>query len=200
MSSDRRSLKEEKLEYMKIFNRFLALTLAIFALSFVHVNAQSFSGNNRLPVRTLEQQIFKKLIALPNYGVFDHIAYQVNGNTVVLSGKVLSLGTRKQAEKAVARIPGVKRVVNNIQNLPPSPFDNRIRYQLVRQFANTAGLYGYLREPNPSVRIIVENGRVTLEGYVNNRGTSNTMNVIANTVPGVFNVKNNLLIEREIGR
>jgi len=184
---------------MKIFNKFLALTIAIFAFSFVHVNAQSFSGNVKSG-RTLEQQIFKKLISLPDYGVFDHIAYQLNGNTVVLSGKVLSLGTRKQAERTVAKIPGVERVVNNIQDLPPSSFDNRIRYQLVREFANSAGLYMYLREPNPSVRIIVENGRVALEGFVNNRGTANMMNVLANGVPGVFSVKNNLLIEKEVGR
>jgi hyperosmotically inducible protein len=119
---------------------------------------------------------------------------------VVLSGKVLSLGTRKQAERTVASIPGVERVVNNIQDLPPSPYDNQIRRQLVREFANSAGLYMYLQEPNPSVRIIVENGRVTLEGYVNNRGTSNTMNILANGVPGVFSVTNNLLIEKEVGR
>jgi hyperosmotically inducible protein len=185
---------------MKIFSKFLALTLAIFALSFVHVNAQSFSGDNKQSGRTLEQQIFKKLISLPYYGVFDHIAYQGDGNTVVLSGKVLSLGTRKQAERTVAGIPGVERVVNNIQDLPPSPYDNQIRRQLVREFANSAGLYMYLREPNPSVRIVVENGRVTLEGYGNNRGTSNTMNILANGVPGVFSVTNNLLIEKEVGR
>jgi osmotically-inducible protein OsmY len=181
---------------MKIFNKILALSLAVITLSLVQVNAQSFSGSRRSD-KTIEQQIFKKLISLPNYGVFDHISYQVNGSTVLLSGKVLSLGTRNQAAKAVAKVPGVERVVNNIKDLSPSPFDNRIRMQIVREFANSGGLYGYLREPNPSVRIIVENGRVTLEGYVPNRATSNTMNILANGVPGVFEVTNNLSIEKD---
>jgi osmotically-inducible protein OsmY len=65
----------------------------------------------------------------------------------------------------------------------------------VRNFVNSAGLYGYLREPSPSVRIIVENGRVTLEGYVSNRGTANLMSSLANQVPGVFSVRNNLVIQ-----
>jgi hypothetical protein len=89
-------------------------------------------------------------------------------------------------------------VVNRIENLPPSSFDDAIRARLVRTFDNTGGVSGYLREPNPSVRIIVENGRVTLEGYVNNRGTANLMNILANGIPGVFSVTNNLVIEKEM--
>lgn len=89
-------------------------------------------------------------------------------------------------------------MVNRIENLPPSSFDDAIRARLVRTFDNTGGVSGYLREPNPSVRIIVENGRVTLEGYVNNRGTANLMNILANGIPGVFSVTNNLVIEKEM--
>src|SRR3954471_7668814 len=130
------TIDKEKLGYMKIFNGFLALTLALIALSFVHVNAQSFSGSSRKSDRTIEQQIFRKLVNLPDYGVFDHIAYQVEGNTVILTGKVYSLGTRSLAANVVKDVPGVERVVNNIQNLPPSGFDNRIRYQILREFSN----------------------------------------------------------------
>lgn len=180
---------------MKIFRNFLALTATIIALSIVSVNAQSFSGG-----RNLEQQIFKKLNGLPYYGVFDHIAYKVDGSTVTLYGKVNSLGTKSDAERVVKRIPGVTRVVNNIQNLPPSSFDNSIRRQLVRKFASTGGIYRYLREPSPSVRLIVDRGNVTLEGYVANRGDYNVMNILANGVLGVFSVTNNLVIEKEMVR
>jgi osmotically-inducible protein OsmY len=181
---------------MKVFRYFLILSIAILGFSFVDANAQSYSGTKS--ARDLEQKVFKKLIALPYYGVFDHIAYKVSGNTVTLYGKVISLGTRKDAEQAVKRIEGVANVVNHIENLSPSSFDNAIRARLLRTFNDTAGVSGYLREPNPSVRLIVDNGRVTLEGYVNNRGTSNLMNILANGIPGVFSVTNNLVIEKEM--
>lgn len=169
----------------------------MLAFSFVNVQAQNKVRDNSRGNTALEQQIFKKLIALPYYGVFDHIAYQVNGGTVTLYGKVISLGTKRDAANAVKRIPGVVDVVNNIEELPPSSFDNQIRYSVLRTFINSAGLWPYLREPNPSVRIIVENGHVTLEGYVNNRGTANTMNILANGVNGVFSVTNNLIVNNK---
>lgn len=181
---------------MKVFRYFLILTIAILGFSFIDANAQSYSGAKS--ARDLEQKVFKKLIALPYYGVFDHIAYKVSGNTVTLYGKVASLGTRKEAEQAVKRIDGVENVVNHIENLPPSSFDNAIRARLLRTFNDTAGVGGYLREPNPSVRLIVDNGHVTLEGYVSNRGTYNVMTILAKSVPGVFSVTNNLVIEKEM--
>lgn len=179
---------------MKVIRSFFALFATIFFFSSVSVNAQSFSDRGQ-SVNSLERQIFKKINGLPYYGVFDQISFEVRGNRVILYGKVNSLGTRRDAERAVRRIPGVESVDNRITNLPPSSFDDRIRRGIVRSFVNSAGLYGYLREPSPSVRIIVENGRVTLEGYVNNRGTATLMSSLANQVPGVFSVRNNLMIE-----
>ena len=179
---------------MKTIKYFLILAVTILGISLTGANAQTYSSNRA--VRSIEQQVFKKVNALPYYGIFDNIAFQVQGDTVTLYGKVYSLGTRHAAEKAVGRIEGVNKVINKIENLPPSPFDNQIRRDIVRQFVNSAGLYPYLREPNPSVRIIVDKGRVALEGYVNNRGTANLMNILANGVPGVFSVQNNLIVEK----
>lgn len=181
---------------MKTLRYFLILTIAILGFAFTDVNAQSYSGGQS--ISTIEKKVFKKIIGLPNYGVFDHISFEVNGGTVTLYGKVLSLGTRRSAERAIRNVEGVTEVVNNIQNLPPSPYDDRIRYAIVRRFAEAPALYGYLREPNPSVRIIVNGGRVTLEGYVNNRGTANVMNILANGVTGVFGVTNNLSTEKDM--
>lgn len=183
---------------MKILRNFLVLSFAILAFSTAGVSAQNFS-DAKSP-RTLEQKVFKKLIGLPYYGVFDHIAYQVNGSTVTLYGKVNNAVNKRDAENAVERIAGVQRVVNKIEILPPSPFDNSIRRQLVREFVRTGGIYRYLREPNPSVRLIVDRGRVTLEGVVATRGDSNLFNILANGVPNVFNVQNNLIVEKDRAR
>ena len=173
---------------MKYIRNFAIISFAFLALFAFEAKAQT-------PQSALEQKIFKKIIALPYYGVFDHIAYKVEGSTVTLYGKVASLGTRKDAERAVRRIEGVETVINNIQDLPPSGFDNSIRRQLARAFYTDGGsLYRYLQEPNPSVRIIVENGRVTLEGYVSNKGDSNLANILANRASGVFSVRNNLVV------
>jgi osmotically-inducible protein OsmY len=100
----------------------------------------------------------------------------------------------KSAERRVKKIPGVIEVVNKIDELPLSSFDNRIRRQVVREFVNTGGVYPYIAGVNPQVRIIVENGRVSLEGYVPDKGTSNLMFLLANRVPGTFKVTNNLVV------
>lgn len=178
---------------MRVIKYFLVLTIAILGFSFSDAKAQNYQSNTQ----GIERKIFKEIIGLPNYGLFDHISYEVDGGTVTLYGKVLSLGTRKSAERVVKRIAGVDRVINNIENLPPSSFDNSIRYQLVRTFSTRGGsLYRYLQGTNPSMRIIVDGGRVTLEGYVSNRGDSRLANILANGIPGVFQVTNNLQIER----
>jgi len=118
---------------MKIFRKYFALSFAITALSIVGgVSAQNFASSDPKPAKTVEQQIFSKLLGLPRYGVFDLITYHVKGDTVVLGGKVITLGTKRAAASAVKRIPGISNVVNNIEELPPSPYDDRIRRQAYR--------------------------------------------------------------------
>src|SRR5205085_12579163 len=111
---------------MKTLKYFLILSIAILSFTFVDANAQSFSSNPS--EKAIEQKVFKKILTLPYYGVLDHISYKVDGSTVTLFGKVNSLGTKKNAEKVVSKIEGVKTVVNNIETLPPSAYDNQIRY------------------------------------------------------------------------
>lgn len=184
---------------MKFIRYFLILAIAIFGVSAVDVSAQRYADDKQVSSRTLEQKIFKQLIKLPYYGVFDNIKYEVNGDTVVLSGKVAVARNRKDAENVVEDIAGVRQVVNNIEVLPPSSFDNSIRRRVLRTFADR-GLYRYLWEPNPSVRIIVDHGHIELEGYVATRGDSNLMNILANGVSGVFSVRNNLVVEKDSSR
>jgi len=183
---------------MKFIRHFLILAVAVFGVSAVSVNAQRYADTKNSS-RTLEQKIFKQLINLPHYGVFDNIKYELRGSTVILSGKVADARNKKDAEDVIEDLNGVQRVVNNIEILPPSGFDNSIRRRILRTYADS-GLYRYLQEPKPSVRIIVDGGRVELEGYVINRGDYNLMKILANGVSGVFSVQNNLLIEKEDAR
>ncbi|MGI9054358.1 MAG: BON domain-containing protein [Pyrinomonadaceae bacterium] len=180
---------------MKSLRNYLALFTAIVAFSFVGVNAQSYSVNNSAQI---EQKVFKQLIKLPYYGVFDHLAYKVDGNTVFLYGKVRNAVNRKEAEGRIKKIAGVGNVVNEIKVLPLSSFDDSIRYRTLRTIANGGSLYRYFQGANPSVKIIVDRGNVTLEGFVASRGDANLANILANQVAGVFSVTNNLQIERDI--
>ena len=181
---------------MKYIRTFLILAIAILSISSISVSAQTYVSG-KAPAAGIERKIFKEIVGLPYYGAFDHIGYTVNGSTVTLVGKVAVARNKKDAEHAVEDIPGVERVVNNIEILPLSPFDNSIRRRIVLAFANHGGvLSGLLQEPNPEIRIIVENGHVSLEGHVMNRGDYNLANILANGVSGVFSVQNNLIIGR----
>lgn len=180
---------------MKYIKSFLVLAVAILGFSSLNIQAQQYVKTGYdAPQSAIEKKVFKEILKLPYYGVFDHIAYKVDGDTVTLFGKVFRPLTRKEAENSVEDITGVRNVVNNIEVLPLSRFDDSIRYNTLRAFSNSGGVYRYLLEPNPSVRIIVDNGHVTLEGYVANRGDYNLMNILANGVSGVFSVQNNLIV------
>ncbi|MGH7783192.1 MAG: BON domain-containing protein [Candidatus Binatia bacterium] len=181
---------------MKNIYTLAAVVVTLFALSSATVEARGLDAKKTKPVQSIEQQVNHKILMLTNYGVFDHITFQVNGSIVTLNGKVNSLGTKSEAEASVKRIPGVERVINNIENLPPSPMDDSIRRRTLQTLAR-GGLGGYFWEPNPDIRIIVQNGNVTLVGYVMNEGDLNRANILANGVSGVFSVKNNLAVGKD---
>ena len=178
---------------MKIFNSFIALTFAILAFSFFDVNAQSFSDGKSS--RTIEQNVQRQILRMPRYEVFDHIGFTVNGGTVTLFGKVRNAINKSDAENRVEDIAGVTQVVNNIEVLPLGSFDESIRANLYRRLSNSGGLSRYLWTVNPSVRLIVDRGHVTLEGFVATKGDYDSMNVLAHGVSGVFSVTNNLVVD-----
>lgn len=184
---------------MRKLKNFLTLSIAIIALSFVTASAQSYSTSSQKPGRSIEQQIYKKLRGLPYYGVFDNITFQVSGSNVILGGKVYTLGTKRDAVAAVREIPGVSQVINNIDELPPSPYDDRIRRQAFLEFTNR-GPGQYFSTINPDVRIIVEHGRIILEGFVTRQSDADTLNILANGINGVFKVTNNLVVGRDLRR
>ncbi len=178
---------------MRSYSKYLAFLLTFIAFSIVGASAQSSSDSRS--GRKIEQSVRRQILRMPRYEVFDYIGYEVNGSTVTLTGKVFNAINKKTAENGVEDIPGVTRVINNIEVLPPSPFDDTIRRDLYSSISRTAGLSRYLWPVNPSVRLIVDRGHVTLEGYVSNKGDKNLMNLAANGVSNVFGVTNNLKID-----
>jgi hyperosmotically inducible protein len=121
------------------------------------------------PSNPMEQAIADALFSLPHYGVFDNLAFQVNGADVVLSGQVLLPITKVEAAKRVAKIKGVGKVVNSVEVLPLSGSDDAVRMVAYRALFGTADLYRYSMGANPSIHIIVKGGHITLVGFVSSK-------------------------------
>ncbi len=168
----------------KILSMALALALAISAVPMFA----------RAPQGDLGEAVRHELVMLPYYNIFDDLGFQVDGSTVILTGDVTRPVLKSDAENAVKRIPGVANVINNIHVLPLSPFDNQTRLAVYRSVFGFGGLYRYAMGANPSVHIIVDNGHVTLRGFVDNEGDRNLAYIRANGVPGVFSVTNELRV------
>ncbi len=132
---------------------------------------------------------------LPYYGVFDNLEYRVDGSAVTLMGQVTRPTLKSDAENVVKRIEGVDRVINNIEVLPLSPNDDRIRMQVYRSVYGQPNLNRYAMNAVPPIHIIVNNGNVTLVGVVANESDKNIAGIQASGTPGVFSVKNNLRVE-----
>ena len=150
-----------------------------------------------MPSSWLEGEVRHELVMLPYYSVFDHLAFQVKGGTVILSGEVTRPTLKDDAERVVKRIEGVERVVNKIHVLPVSSFDDQIRIAAYRAIYGTPALNRYGHQAIPPIHIIVENGRITLEGVVANESDRNLAYVKALEVPGAFSVTNHLAIDNQ---
>jgi osmotically-inducible protein OsmY len=151
------------------------------------------------PLRTKQValEVESALLRLPYYDVFDNLGYEVAGHgTVILTGQVRTPWLKDSAEKAVKRVAGVDTVVNNIEVLPASISDDRIRAAVYRSMFRDTSLYRYALGANPSIRIVVKNGRVTLEGFVANEMDKTIAGMKARQVFGVFEVTNNLSVDK----
>lgn len=141
------------------------------------------------------KEIRHELVMLPYYGVFDNLVYKVDGYNVTLMGQVTRPTLKTDAERVVKDIEGVEKITNNIEVLPLSPNDDRIRLAVYRSIYGQTALNRYALNAVPPIHIIVRNGNVTLEGVVANEGDRNIANIQANQVSGVFAVTNNLHVE-----
>jgi hyperosmotically inducible periplasmic protein len=154
--------------------------------------AREAAGLSPKAAKSLEQRVRSALLKLPYYGVFDHLAFQLNGDQVRLAGEVSRPVLKADAERAVQGVEGVASVTSDIKVLPLSLEDNRIRLATYRAIYGQPTLARYGLNPHPPIRIIVENGHVTLKGVVSSDMDRTIAHMQANSVPGVFSVTNNL--------
>jgi hyperosmotically inducible periplasmic protein len=176
---------------MKFRKSVLVITLlSLTALGFAQDRGQPSAKSQDRIIREVRHE----LLMLPYFGVFDNIAFKVNGDTVTLLGQVVRPTLKSDSENVVKHIEGVEKVDNQIEVLPPSPMDDRLRIRLYRAIYGYPAMEKYALGVQKPIRIIVKNGNVTLEGVVDNDGDKNFAGIRANSVPGIFAVTNNLQV------
>jgi len=175
------------------------LLLLLSSLFPLGVAAQSTKQDlSRLRSR-LAEEIRHQLVLLPYYGVFDNLAYEIKDiDTVVLTGQVTRPTLKSDAEKVVRKIEGVGNLENQIEVLPLSPNDDRIRIATYVAIYSKPGLDRYAWRAVPPIHIIVKNGNVTLMGVVATEADKNLAGMMANGVSGVFKVTNDLRVEEAV--
>ena len=143
------------------------------------------------------QDVSRQVLRYPNFTIFDGISAQVEGGVVTLSGRVTMPYKRDDIATRVARIDGVRDVRNEVAVLPVSLFDDELRFRIARAIYGHSNFWTYGAMVNPPIHIIVEHGRVTLEGVVN----SNIDRMLARSIASSFNafaVTNNLKTDAEV--
>jgi hyperosmotically inducible protein len=177
--------------------KYLAICLSVFG--FAASGQQGAASRSVLPGAQGQDRILREvrheLVMLPYYGVFDNLAYGVDGHTVTLTGQVTKPTLRSDAENAVRRIEGVMRVMNRIEVLPLSTIDDQLRLAEYRSIYRPP-LDRYAMQAVPPIHIIVDSGRVTLVGVVASQADKDMAGVRANGISGVFGVTNNLSVEK----
>src|SRR5262249_19783596 len=137
-----------------------------------------------------------ELVMLPFLTVFDNLAFKVDGYNVTLLGQVTNPTLKSDAEKAVKRIEGVEKVDNQIEVLPGSPADDRIRQAVYRAIYSYPPMQRYAMPVLKPIRIVVKNGNVTLEGVVDSESDKTIAAMRARGVHGIFSVTNNLVVSK----
>ena len=137
----------------------------------------------------IQKEVRHEILMLPYFDVFDNIAFKVDGDDVTLFGQVTRPTLKTDVERVVKTIEGVEKVDNQIEVLPVSPNDDRLRLRLFRAIYGFNTLQRYALPVVKPIRIIVKNGHVTLEGIVDSEGDKNLANLRARGVSGSFSVQ-----------
>ena len=170
----------------------VVLVIALGAFGFTSTAAAANSENLQL-FRAVQKQVLN----YAHFTIFDSVNMQINdGGVVTLTGWVTMPYKRGDIERRVSRVDGVTQVVNRIKELPVSQFDDNLRIRIARAIYGSPHFRGYGSMVNPPIHIIVEHGRVTLEGVVNN----NVDRMIARSIASnflSFDVKNELKTTQE---
>jgi hyperosmotically inducible protein len=204
---------------MKTYSRCAAVLVGLgLMLAAAHPLAQAQK-------KSTVEEIRKELMQLPYYGVFDYLAFSYDRGTVTLAGFAYHLGLKSDAVHAAKRVSGVDTVVDKIEELPPSPNDDELRWKVyyaiyrdpfLSRYAPGGGMlwghhhafgagfhggFGGTRFPGMEplgdypIHIIVKGGRVTLLGVVDNESDKTVAGMKARQVPGSFAVENELMVE-----
>jgi hyperosmotically inducible protein len=212
-------------EVMNMLSRFLKLLLIVFALILslapAAVASNSFQTgqqgrskprlvrerepravSNARTQALLAEEVRHRLVMMPLYDVFDWLEGEVKPDgTLVLRGQAVRPTLKSDAERSARDVEGIARVVNEIEVLPVSPNDDRLRAALYRAVYNfDSPLFRYATRAVPPIHIIVKNGRATLKGVVATKADSNRAYLAASGVPGLFEVTNELRVESEAAR
>lgn len=178
--------------------RLLVLSVSLLSLASFNAAAQNVQPDqaSAKAQERIIKEVRHELLMLPYVTTFDYMAYKVDGYTVTLIGQVVKPVTKSDAENAVKHIEGVEKVDNQIEVLPPSPMDDRLRRQLFRAIYGYPSLQRYALGVQKPIRIVVKNGHVALEGVVDSEADKNLVGVRANGVPGIFSVDNHLQVSK----
>ena len=151
-----------------------------------------------------DAQLQDKLVKAVSYDrvgygiVFNNLMVGVENGAVTIDGKVRDYSDRSSAIAIVETTPGVKDVIDEIDVAPVSNFDDELRVRLARAIYGHSGFQKYALDPQAPIRIIVENGNVELAGVVLNEGDRQIAYIQANSVPGVFSVRNKLMVASDM--
>jgi hyperosmotically inducible periplasmic protein len=176
--------------------RNIVLLICLLAFSAFAVAQDAQREPSERAQERIQREVRHELLMLPYVTAFDYLAYNVNGYEVTLIGQVVRPTIKSDAENVVKHIEGVEKVNNQIEVLPPSPMDDRLRIRLFRAIYGFPALQKYELGVQKPIRIIVKGGHATLEGVVDSDGDKNLAGLRANTVSGIFSVTNNLQVAK----
>jgi hyperosmotically inducible protein len=140
----------------------------------------------------LDRKLYHDRIGYDNE--FNYVTASVRDGVATLSGEARTEVDRDSALAVANYMPGVKEVVNDIRVAPVSGFDDDIRVQALRAIYSDSALGRYASDPALPIRIVVNNGKLTLYGTVENKMDKDMAGIRANQIPGVFSVQNNLQV------
>jgi hyperosmotically inducible periplasmic protein len=176
-------------------HRSYILVLSLLTLATLSIAQDQGETSAKAPAQErITREVRHELLMLPYFGVFDNIAFKVDGYNVTLLGQVVRPSLKSDAENAVKHIEGVEKIDNQIEVLPPSTTDDSLRLALYRAIYGYPALEKYALGVQKPIRIIVKNGHVTLEGVVDSDADKNMAGLRAKGVPGTFSVTNNLQV------
>lgn len=172
--------------------RVIAIAFVLLALGAPAV-ARAAQSDNLQTFRAVQREVLR----YPHFTIFDSVNMQVDEGVVVLTGKVTMPYKRNDIVKRVSRLAGIQKVEDRIEVLPVSKFDDDLRVAIARAIYSNPAFSAYRTMVNPPIHVIVDRGRVTLEGVVN----SNVDRMLARSIASsflAFELKNELKTDAEV--